>query len=30
VELLEKLLEACSDQEKDDIFYNTAKQFYNL
>jgi hypothetical protein len=30
VDLLEKLLEASSDQEKDDIFYNTAKQFYNM
>ena len=30
VELLEKLTVNLSDTEKDDIFYNNAKKFYNI
>ena len=30
VGLLEGLLSELSDEEKDDIFYNNAKKFYNI
>ena len=30
VRLLEGLLTGLTDQEKDDIFYNNAKKFYNI
>lgn len=30
VDLLEQLLESCSEEEKDDIYYRTAKRFYSL